>query len=54
VVVCLGSGEYEAEVIDASDQSKLKVKLDTGAVVWIGRMACMSVKTGVSITCEVV
>ena len=38
VTVLLGSGEYEAEVIDAGDLAKLKVKfLDTGRELWIGR-----------------
>jgi len=54
VVVYLGSGIQEVEILDATDQSKLRVKLDNGAEVWIGRKACMSRKPGVCITCEAI
>jgi len=43
VVVSLGSGEYEVEIVDSSDQSKIKVRLDTGSEVWIGRKAILDV-----------
>lgn len=46
VVVSLGSGEYEVEILDSSDPAKLKVKLDTGSTIWIGRRAILDVVNG--------
>ena len=37
VVVLLGSGEYQADVVNANDSARLKVELDTGSEVWVGR-----------------
>ena len=40
VIVSLGSGGYEAEVVNADDPAKLRVKLlGTGSGVWVGRKA---------------
>jgi hydrogenase maturation factor len=39
VVVSLGSGEHTAEVVNAEDPAKLRVILDTGSEVWVGRRA---------------
>lgn len=46
VVVSLGSGEYEAEVVDSNDPAKVRVKLDTGTSLWIGRKAILSKEGG--------
>ena len=46
VVVSLGSGEYEAEVVNADDPAKLKVKLlDTRRELWVGRRAVVDLVT---------
>lgn len=37
VVVSLGSGIHQVEIVDSSDPAKLKIRLDTGSEVWIGR-----------------
>lgn len=44
-VVSLGSGEYEAEIVDSSDQSKVKIRLDSGTELWIGRRAVVELVT---------
>jgi len=40
--VIVATGKAEAEVIDASDPAKIKVKLD-GRECWVGRKAILSV-----------
>ncbi len=45
VTVLLNSGEYEAEVVNADDPTKLKVRIDTGSEVWVGRRAVVDVVT---------
>lgn len=39
VTVTIGDKAYEAEVTDAGDPSKLKVRLDNNVELWIGRRA---------------
>ena len=43
VVVSIGAATYEAEVVDSSDMAKIKIRLDTGSEVWIGRRAILDV-----------
>lgn len=46
VNVLLRSGVHQVEILDSSDQSKLKVRLDTGSVVWVGRKTILNVERG--------
>lgn len=46
VVVSLGSGEYGVEILDSSDPSKLRIRLDTGTELWIGRKAVVDMVNG--------
>lgn len=43
ITVSLRSGEYPAEVIDSSDMSKLKIKLESGRELWVGRKCVVGV-----------
>lgn len=45
VMVLLSSGIHQVEVVDSSDQSKIRVRLDTGTKLWIGRRAILDVLT---------
>ena len=39
VMVLLSSGIHQVEVVDSSDQSKIKVRLPSGLELWVGRRA---------------
>jgi len=43
--IVVATGKAEAEIIDSSDQSKVKIRrLDTGTELWIGRRAILELK----------